>query len=159
MFIGDRGTGVGSRIKGFRRYGGRWKEQMHGEAVNVCITDENRTSQTCLFCYNKLIHPKTQTGENRYRSIKGTLLCANPLCISVIKQKAAKSRDALSSLAIGLVGFSTVFFGTGPPSFNSTSQLNTGDFLQITSAFLNERADRHPRCGSGGKHEKTNFFG
>ncbi|KAL4212240.1 hypothetical protein AB4K20DRAFT_1966996 [Rhizopus microsporus] len=29
MFIGDRGTGVGSRIKGFRRYGGGWKEQLH----------------------------------------------------------------------------------------------------------------------------------
>ncbi|KAG1584000.1 hypothetical protein G6F48_008166 [Rhizopus delemar] len=34
MFIGDRGTGVGSRIKGFKRYGGRWKEVIHSEEAN-----------------------------------------------------------------------------------------------------------------------------
>ncbi|KAI9246148.1 hypothetical protein EDC94DRAFT_653427 [Helicostylum pulchrum] len=33
MLIGDRGTGVGSRIKGFRRYGGKWKEEIHTEAI------------------------------------------------------------------------------------------------------------------------------
>lgn len=38
MYIGDRVTGVGSRIKGFRRYGGRWKEEMHLEAVNENLT-------------------------------------------------------------------------------------------------------------------------
>ncbi|KAI8047264.1 hypothetical protein BDF21DRAFT_352407, partial [Thamnidium elegans] len=30
MFIGDRGTGAGSTIKGYRQYGGTWKQKIHG---------------------------------------------------------------------------------------------------------------------------------
>ncbi|KAG1036789.1 hypothetical protein G6F43_012991 [Rhizopus delemar] len=48
MFIGDRGTGVSSRIKEFKRYGGRWKEVIHSEAANVCVTNENLTSKAFL---------------------------------------------------------------------------------------------------------------
>ncbi|OAD67163.1 hypothetical protein PHYBLDRAFT_151771 [Phycomyces blakesleeanus NRRL 1555(-)] len=40
IFIGVWGTGVGFRIKGFRKYGGKWKQKIHGEAANVCITNE-----------------------------------------------------------------------------------------------------------------------
>lgn len=29
MFIGDRGTGVGSIIKGYRRYDGTWKQKQN----------------------------------------------------------------------------------------------------------------------------------
>ncbi|KAI9354242.1 hypothetical protein BD770DRAFT_325099 [Pilaira anomala] len=57
MFIGNRGTGVGSWITGFRCYGGKWKEKIHSEATNVCITNENLTSQTCLYCFGRLNNP------------------------------------------------------------------------------------------------------
>ncbi|CAO3656903.1 unnamed protein product [Mucor hiemalis] len=44
QFVGDRGTGVGTRIKGYRRYGGRWLDNMRRQRGNVCLTDEYRTS-------------------------------------------------------------------------------------------------------------------
>ncbi|KAI8081253.1 hypothetical protein BDF21DRAFT_338917, partial [Thamnidium elegans] len=53
-------------------------------------------------------------------------LCIHPRCISVIKKCGSKSRDALSALAIGLVGVSTLIFGTSMPPFNTKiSQFNT----------------------------------
>ncbi|CEI94993.1 hypothetical protein RMCBS344292_09194 [Rhizopus microsporus] len=57
MFIGDRGTGVGSTIKGYRRYGRKWKQELHGMYVNVCIINKNMTSQTCIYCFSKLDNP------------------------------------------------------------------------------------------------------
>lgn len=72
MFIDDRGIGVGPRIKGFGWYGGRWKENIYGEVVNVCIINENLTSQTCVFCFDSLNHPRIEkqakNGKNKYKS-------------------------------------------------------------------------------------------
>ncbi|KAG1174754.1 hypothetical protein G6F71_004662 [Rhizopus microsporus] len=152
MFVGDRGTGVGSRVKGFMRYGGKWKENMHAEAINVCVTNENKKSQICVFCFKKLAHPKrkeVKNGKAIFKSINGAFICTNPSCVSVKNRRAVKSRDALSALAIGLVGFSTVLFGVKFPAFNTISQNNTEDFINITSAFLNRSVDRQLRCGSG----------
>ncbi|KAI9260945.1 hypothetical protein EDC94DRAFT_673774 [Helicostylum pulchrum] len=36
MLIGDRGTGVGSTVKGHCRYGGTWKQKIH-----VCVSIRN----------------------------------------------------------------------------------------------------------------------
>ncbi|CEG82306.1 hypothetical protein RMATCC62417_16392 [Rhizopus microsporus] len=36
MFIGDRGIGVGSRIKKRLRYGGTWKQKLHRQETHVC---------------------------------------------------------------------------------------------------------------------------
>ena len=113
MFVGDRGTGVGSRVKGFMRYGGKWKENMHAEAINVCVTNENKKSQICVFCFKKLAHPKrkeVKDGKTAFKSTNGAFMCTNPSCVSVKNRRAVKSRDALSVLAIGLVDFSIVFF-------------------------------------------------
>ncbi|KAI8047205.1 hypothetical protein BDF21DRAFT_405151 [Thamnidium elegans] len=49
MFIGDRGTGAGSTIKGYRRYGGTWKQRSHGKSNTTCITNENKATQTCVY--------------------------------------------------------------------------------------------------------------
>ncbi|CAO3699750.1 unnamed protein product [Rhizopus microsporus] len=113
MFVGDRRTGVGSRIKGFMRYGGKWKENMHAEAINVCVTNGNKASQICVFCFKKLAHPKrkeVKDGKTAFKSTNGAFMCTNPSCVSVKNRRAVKSRDALSVLAIGLVDFSIVFF-------------------------------------------------
>ncbi|KAI9269674.1 hypothetical protein EDC94DRAFT_645929 [Helicostylum pulchrum] len=114
MFIGDKGTGVGSRIKGFRRYGGRWKEDIHGEATT-------------------LAHPVHQVvkGDQKFnRTSKGSFWCTNPLCVSVHYKRAIKSRDALSALAIGVVGLSTLLFGAEPSPFNDKiSRASTEDYI------------------------------
>ncbi|KAG1556418.1 hypothetical protein G6F49_006289 [Rhizopus delemar] len=138
MFIGDRGTGVGFRIKGFKRYGGRWKEVIHSEAANVCITNENLTSKTCIFCFRRLTHPRisvTKNGEVFSRKVKGSFYCTNPLCVSVLSKCAAKSRDSLSALAIGIVGLSTVLFGAPLPAFKShkISNIEVEKYTILTS--------------------------
>lgn len=56
MMIRDKGLEAGSRIKGHLRYGDKWKHKIHGQYTNVCITNENDTSQTCVFCFQKLSH-------------------------------------------------------------------------------------------------------
>jgi hypothetical protein len=62
MFIGDRGTGVGSTIRGHRRYGGKWKQKIHGRNTTVCIIKEHKTSQTCVYCFSPVIHPPKVRG-------------------------------------------------------------------------------------------------
>ncbi|KAI9486687.1 MAG: hypothetical protein EXX96DRAFT_627135 [Benjaminiella poitrasii] len=57
MFVGDRGLGIGSRLKGHLKYGGRWKPIKNSPYTSVLITNEHNSSQTCLFCYEKLSHP------------------------------------------------------------------------------------------------------
>lgn len=149
MFIGDRGTGVGSRTKGFRRYGGRWKEDIHAEAVNVCITNENLTSKTCVYCFRRLNHPRIEqvkNGKSFIKEVKGTLYCTNPSCVSVRSNRAIMPRDAMSALAIGLVGLSTALFGSPFPAFQShiISKVNAEGFLNKTSSFQwQERNGNH----------------
>ncbi|KAG1507786.1 hypothetical protein G6F46_001816 [Rhizopus delemar] len=138
MFIGDRGAGVGSCIKGFKRYGGRWKEAIHSEAANVCVTNENLTSKACIFCFRRLTHPRisvTKNGEVFSRKVKGSFYCTNPLCVSVLSKCAAKSRDSLSALAIGIVGLSTILFGVPLPAFKShkISNIEAEKYTILTS--------------------------
>jgi hypothetical protein len=78
MFIGDGGMGVGSTIKGFRRYGGKWKQELHDINVNVCITNESMTPQTCIYCFSKLgnpIHRKIIKDKKIKTKVKGSFLC------------------------------------------------------------------------------------
>ncbi|ORE17835.1 hypothetical protein BCV71DRAFT_180781, partial [Rhizopus microsporus] len=86
------------------RYGGRWKEQLHGKHVNVCITNEHMTLQTCIYCYQELCHPKIiliKRNKQVLQENRSALLCGNPKCVAVKPRESTKSRDALSSLAIG----------------------------------------------------------
>jgi hypothetical protein len=97
------------------------------------------------------IKNKNKNGKTTFKSTNVAFICTNPSCVSVRNGKAVKSRDALSALAIGLVGFNTVLFDEKFPTFNTISQTNTEEFINITSAFLNRSVDRQPRCGFGGK--------
>lgn len=57
MGIGNKCTGVGSRIKGYDRRGGKWLQKLHGRYDIAAITDEHMTSQLCLYCYSPIVHP------------------------------------------------------------------------------------------------------
>lgn len=57
MFIRDCGTGQDSRIKGYLRYGGKWKEEINGQYTSLCITNEHNTSKICVYCFSNLDHP------------------------------------------------------------------------------------------------------
>jgi hypothetical protein len=98
------------------------------------------TSKNCIFCYERLIHPKvqeTKNGKEINKTNKGTLYCTNPLCASVKAKRASQCRDSLSALAIGLVGLSTILFNDSFPQFKSTkiSSRNAEDYFHKTSSF------------------------
>ncbi|KAI8056510.1 uncharacterized protein B0P05DRAFT_458403, partial [Gilbertella persicaria] len=95
LFVGDQG----SKIKGHRRYGGKWKQKLLGSTSIACITNKYNTSQTCVFSFQKSVHPVNRT-EKATRTVKGTFYGLNKDCISVRNRKATMFRDRLSALAI-----------------------------------------------------------
>ncbi|KAL0093409.1 hypothetical protein F4703DRAFT_1729865 [Phycomyces blakesleeanus] len=134
FFTGDRGTGTIFRPKGFRMYGGKWKQKIHRETANVCITNECKTSQTCIFSFSSLINPRIPgKKEGSYKGNKGTFLCINSRCITVKKQWASKPRYAFSALAIALIALTSVMFGAAPPPFYNASQITVEYYTTITS--------------------------
>ncbi|KAL0092403.1 hypothetical protein J3Q64DRAFT_1623990, partial [Phycomyces blakesleeanus] len=124
LFIGDQGTGAGFQIKAFRKCSGKWKQNIHGEAVNICITNECKTSQSCILCFSPLTSPRIPgKKEGSYKVNKGTFLCINLRCITVKNRCSSSPRDALLALAIALVGLGSVIFGAAPSPFYNVSQI------------------------------------
>ncbi|RCH88096.1 hypothetical protein CU097_004618 [Rhizopus azygosporus] len=145
MFVGDRGLGIGSRIKGYMRYGGHWKPLKHSLYTSVCITSEHNTSQTCIYCFQKPSHPLQtvyKNGARRLRTINGTFICDNPSCVSVQAKKAVKGRDTLSAMVIGLSGLATfLFYATFPQFDPQVSQSNTNKFKTNAAFFFTANED------------------
>ncbi|KAI9257555.1 hypothetical protein EDC94DRAFT_522357, partial [Helicostylum pulchrum] len=143
MFVGDRGFGFGSHIKDHLKYGGKWKQEIHSKYTHAVITNENMTSQTCVYCYSKLDHPthtRILKGKTIYRKSKGSFLCRNPSCVLLKNGKAAKCRDDLSALAIGLSGLAKILFQETLPAFRTTfSQCDT-EYKNKTSTFLTRKS-------------------
>ena len=52
----DRRTGVGSRVKGYPKYGGKWLKEICGKRSMICIINERMASQMCLYCRQELEH-------------------------------------------------------------------------------------------------------
>ncbi|CEP18628.1 hypothetical protein [Parasitella parasitica] len=107
MLIGNRGHCVGSSIKGHWRFGGHWKEERHARYTPVLITNEHNTSQTCIFCFRKLLHP-IAFKDDRLRQGKDTFLCYNESCPHKYKPM---SQDKLLALVTGLSGACHLLFG------------------------------------------------
>ncbi|PHZ07461.1 uncharacterized protein RHIMIDRAFT_242668 [Rhizopus microsporus ATCC 52813] len=145
MFVGSRGLGVGSRIKGYMRYGSYWKPLRHSLYTYVCITNEHNISQTCSYCFQKLSHPvKTvyKNGARRLRTISDAFVCDNPSCVSVQAKKSVKGRDILSAMATGLSGLATLLFDTTFPQFDpKVSQSNTDKFKTNAASFFTANED------------------
>ncbi|KAI8889419.1 hypothetical protein K501DRAFT_161393, partial [Backusella circina FSU 941] len=56
-FIGDQGHEFGSRLKGFKKYSGFWKQKQISGYKFTVIINEYYTSQICIFCFGFLYHP------------------------------------------------------------------------------------------------------
>ncbi|KAI8355717.1 hypothetical protein BD560DRAFT_426601 [Blakeslea trispora] len=109
MFVGDRGYGIGSSIRGHVRLGGSWKPKKHSLYTSVCITNEHNTSQVCVFCFEKTSHPLRiveKDGRESLKTINGTSICSNKACVLNLAKQSHKPRDSLSALAIGISGAS-----------------------------------------------------
>ncbi|KAI9469779.1 MAG: hypothetical protein EXX96DRAFT_623386 [Benjaminiella poitrasii] len=102
MFVGDRGLGIGSRLKDHLKYGGNWKPVKNGLYTSVLITNEHNSSLTCLFCYKKLTHPvgamTNKKGEKRLKTTLGSFVCLNPLCLSVLSVTFPEFDPSISQL-------------------------------------------------------------
>ncbi|KAI8366167.1 hypothetical protein BD560DRAFT_332302 [Blakeslea trispora] len=138
MMIGDRGFGVGSRIKRHLRYGNTWKQDNHARYTTVSITNETNTSQACVFCFHKLQHPKQLIqvkGKAVHRNTKDAFHCLNPECPSFTNGCGVSGRDKLSALAIAISGIATLLFQQTLPAFSRTISPSNTDFNYKTASF------------------------
>lgn len=135
LFVGDRGYATGSRIKGFLRYGGKWKPFLHARYTTTLITNEHNTSQTCVYCFQKTMHPTSMT-NGKLKTIKGTSVRTNPHCVLVKKRMSHQSRDAVSSLAIGITGLHAAVFGSPLGPFNHNQGISQHDTDKMHDATL-----------------------
>ncbi|KAI9468270.1 MAG: hypothetical protein EXX96DRAFT_624240 [Benjaminiella poitrasii] len=113
MFVGDRGYGTGSTIKGHGRY------VLHPVAV---VMKNNQTE---------------------IRTNRGSFLCVNPDGVSVRSSMATHSRDTISAHAIALSGIGTLLFGVTFPAFDPKAKSRESRaFHRCCTAFECSPIDR-----------------
>ncbi|KAI8063429.1 uncharacterized protein B0P05DRAFT_459326, partial [Gilbertella persicaria] len=57
-----------------------WKQKLFVSTSILCITNEYDTSQTCVFCFQKLVHSVNRT-EKGTKTVKGAFHCLYKDCI------------------------------------------------------------------------------
>ncbi|ORE02037.1 hypothetical protein BCV72DRAFT_245481 [Rhizopus microsporus var. microsporus] len=94
-------------------------------------------SQICMYCFSKLDHPihrKVIKGKEIKTKVKESFLCRNPDCVLVSNKKAAKPRDNLSALAIGLPGLCSLLFQETFPELSAKISHYNTDFINKTAS-------------------------
>ncbi|KAK3822905.1 MAG: hypothetical protein J3Q66DRAFT_424384, partial [Benniella sp.] len=109
--IGEAGTGVGSPIGGYQRRGGGKMREQHRQYCTVGMTNEYRTSKTCIYCFCPIrqAHARRMiNGKVKVVRLHDAVECINPDCPSVGEGFAIKPRDAHAAVAIAIAGASTL---------------------------------------------------
>jgi hypothetical protein len=110
-FIGDAGTGVGSRLKGHARRGGGKIREQHRQHGTVVMTNEFMTSKTCPFCFcrTKLARSRRLI-DNQVKTVNvnGALECCNPACPAFKVGYTVRPRDGQAAVNIAIAGFSAL---------------------------------------------------
>ncbi|CAO3564588.1 unnamed protein product [Mortierella alpina] len=122
MLIGDAGTGVGLRIGGHTRRGGKKLRQEHMKHCVAVLTDEFKTSKTCCYCFEPVAQARGRRiihGQEKMVKVHGALECTNRACPSVQIGYTIKARDPHAALAIALAG---------APSLRSPTRRRLGPF-------------------------------
>jgi hypothetical protein len=120
MVIGIAGTGVGSIIKRHARRGGKQLRRRHRRYTPVVMTDEYKTSQTCIACFGKLVRPnisKMIKGELKPHRCNGSSICFNPQCPSYKSGVNTQNRDTEASVCISIAGVSQMYTKNRLPPF------------------------------------------
>ena len=107
MLVGDAGTAVGSRLKGHTRRGGTKLRKWHMRQGPVALTDEFRTSKTCVFCFRPVELARSRrivNGVAKIVRVNGAVVCLHPDCVSYKAGYCTKGRDAHAALNIALAG-------------------------------------------------------
>lgn len=146
LLIGEAGTGVGSRIGGYQRRGGGKMREQHRRYCTVGMTNEFRTSKTCIYCYCQVRQARARrlvNGKVKFVNLHDAVECINPECPSVKQGYTVKPRDAHAAAAIAIAGASALLDrsrrtlppfsrNTKPPSRNATT--NTSQALAYSSS-------------------------
>jgi hypothetical protein len=109
MLTGIAGTGVGSRIGGHSRRGGGKLREQHRKHGIVAMTNEYRTSKTCVFCFEQVqLARATRETKGTWKRVRlnGAVECVNPDCVSFKCGYTTKGRDSHAALAIAIAGAS-----------------------------------------------------
>ncbi|KAI9473394.1 MAG: hypothetical protein EXX96DRAFT_487343, partial [Benjaminiella poitrasii] len=133
LFIGDRGTGVGSSIRSGIRYGGNWKMKNHARYAPVSITNEHNTSQVCVYCFKKIIHPKrARIIQEVERSVdcNDSSICINRECTSFKANCSVQSRDKQSAVEICNSELYTLLSGITLPVFSFKISHSNTDLIK-----------------------------
>ncbi|KAI8393677.1 uncharacterized protein BYT42DRAFT_15226 [Radiomyces spectabilis] len=100
MCIGNAGTGVGSRIRGHARRGGKKMRTEHSKNTTVAITNEFCSSKTCVFCFQQTELTKRSLPDGKTKQVLGAVRCINPDCPAVQRGHATRNRDQQAAFAI-----------------------------------------------------------
>ncbi|KAF9201042.1 hypothetical protein BGZ49_008726 [Haplosporangium sp. Z 27] len=146
VLFGNAGTCVGSRLGGHARRGGLKMRAEHLKHTTVAITDEYRTSQTCVYCFEQVRQARSRRlvdGRVKTVSVHGTVECINPDCISFKCGYSIKPRDAHAAVAIAISGASRLFdsdrmplppFSRGFKLRDTITTNNTSSILETSSS-------------------------
>lgn len=111
MLTGIAGTGVGSRIGGHARRGGGKLREQHRKHGVVAMTNEFRTSKTCVFCFEQVQLARATRdikGTSKRVTLNGGIECINPDCVSFKCGYTTRGRDSNAALAIAIAGASNL---------------------------------------------------
>jgi hypothetical protein len=141
MGIGICGTGVGSRLKGHLRLGGKQMHRRHRRYEVVSMTDEYRTSQTCATCFGQVVRPvrvKTVNGSSKRGTCNGGSLCMNASCPSYQTGTNTRNRDVEAAKCIAIASTCQLLKGSRPlplaKNENSQSYTVSSTFTAVTDA-------------------------
>jgi hypothetical protein len=111
LLIGSAGTGVGSRIGGHARRGGGKMREQHRRYCTVGMTNEYRSSKTCVFCFQPVQLARSRrlvSGKVKVVKVHGAVECVNPACPSFKCGYTTKPRDPHAALCIAIAGASNL---------------------------------------------------
>ncbi|GJJ73706.1 hypothetical protein EMPS_06064 [Entomortierella parvispora] len=115
IFMGAAGTGVGSRIGGHYRLGGKNIRKQHRQVGTVVVTDEYMSTQRCCFCLEKTHSARSRriVGSEKGRTINtvtvnGSKVCFNTACPAYKNGYTTRPRDTQACVCIGISGYSAI---------------------------------------------------
>jgi len=164
MLIGTAGTGVNSRIKGHARRGGGKMREQHRRHCTIGMTNEYRSSQTCVWCFQQTRLARSRRIINgRITSVKihGAVECINPSCISFKCGYTIKPRDPHSAIAIAIAGASILLStsrSTLPPFssvYTSTQTINTSQYILDNTSSTYSQYQKDTMGVSSGQEDLT----
>ncbi|KAF9966018.1 hypothetical protein BGZ70_003529 [Mortierella alpina] len=120
FLYGAAGTGVGSRIRGHSRRGGKKVREQHMQHAPVALTNEWRTSQTCGTCFGQLSLARARRiirGKIKTVRLHGAVHCTNRRCPLVARGWTIQPRDTNAALCIAMSGTSRFLLPEPLPPF------------------------------------------